>query len=127
MKKYLFLILMMAMTASFLACDKDEKDDPPPQDDPPPAVPALVGTWRYTHPTQGWYDQFTFNLNQSGRYRFVDADGVVETEDFNYSTSGKVLTIVWADGGSDSITFEIEGNELYLNFGGGLALIYIRQ
>ncbi len=125
MKKFLFLFALMAITVTFMSCGDDNDVEP---DDPGPPVPELIGTWRHTHPTEGWYDQFTFNLNNTGMYRFVDPDGIVESEGFNYSISGQILTIVWAQGGSDSITFEIIGaNELYLNFGGGLALIYLRQ
>lgn len=128
MKKYLAFFLMMTMTLAFLSCDKDDNDDPPPQDDPPPAVHELVGTWRFTHPTEGWWDQFQFNMNLTGTYRESTADGVVFSEAFNYSVSGKVLTIVFDAGDSLAITYEIiSPTELLLNFGGGLALIYIRQ
>ncbi len=126
MKKFLFLFAMMVVTVTFMSCEDDNNDVEP--DEPPPPIPELIGTWRYTHPNDGWYDQFTFNIDNSGIYRDVDANGIVASEGFNYSISGQILTIVWNQGGSDSITFEIIGNnELYLNFGGGLALIYLRQ
>lgn len=118
---------MMTMSVAFLSCDKDDNDEPPP-DEPPPAVHELVGTWRFTHPTEGWWDQFTFNANFTGMYRESTPDGVVFSEGFNYSVAGKVLTLVFDDGDSFSLTYELMSpTELLLNFGGGLALIYIRQ
>ncbi len=126
MKKYFFLFAMMAITVSFMACSDD--NDVEPDEEPPPQVHELVGTWRFTHPTEGWWDQFTFELDLTGIYRDTSAAGVVESFPFNYTVEGQVLSIVFDDGSTMTITYElISATELLLNFGGGLALLYERQ
>lgn len=126
MKKYLFLFAIMAISLSFMACSDD--NDVEPDEPVPPAIHELVGTWRFTHPTQGWWDQFTFEINLRGIYRDTSAGGVVESFPFAYSVSGQVLQIVFDTGETMTITYELmTPTELLLNFGGGVALIYNRQ
>lgn len=113
MKKILLLMAVLAMSASFFSCSDDDKS-------------KLIGTWRYTHPTEGWYDQFTFRSDMTGTYRFVDSDGFAESDSFTFSDTGKMVTIIWGAGGQMTLTYEIDGKDLLLNFGGGLSLIYTK-
>nr|WP_319398140.1 hypothetical protein [uncultured Carboxylicivirga sp.] len=101
LKFYLFAILMVITVCS---CEKDDDSLSNP----------FIGTWKYENTSENWYDQYTFQSNLEGTYRFVDEIGEVYDTPFSYEFTESLIII---DDYEEKvgISYEIDGNSLIIS------------
>lgn len=93
-----------------------------------PTAPSnpLVGTWKYQS-NDGWYDQFLFNSDMSGVYKFVTSGGSVSNTDFDYEYTSSSFILTYASGNTETFTYSISGSDLEVTFPSGDTYIYFKQ
>lgn len=92
-----------------------------------PSAPTnpLLGTWKYES-IEGWYDQFLFNADMTGVYKYVSTDGSVSSLSFKYEYTASSFILTYDDGNIDTFGYTISGSEIEIKFPNGNTYIYFK-
>lgn len=127
MKKLkVFSILLLGLSFLTLAsCGGDDEDAAPA-----PANP-LVGDWSFTNDQGGWTDEYRFEADLTGEYRFEDFDGELSRTDFTYEYTASAIVFTYEDninskGTLETVSYEVDGSELIITFDDGTSYIYTK-
>lgn len=103
MKKFSFLLILLAFCVSFASCSKDE---------PNGSSKSLVGTWGSNNHYYGGSDYYTFRSN--GTYSWECPGSWFEPESGHYSYNNGLLIIVNNEGTSWTYLVQFANKDTFI-------------
>ena len=105
--KHLITIAFLMLCTTFLSCSSDE--DSVNEDGY-----SIIGSWKCTFDGPNDYTLLTFNVNGTGHIFELDDGEIDSDEDFRYSYSNSILTIINEDGERETVIINWKNRNMFV-------------